>query len=236
MRTAIVTGGNRGIGREVVRQLALQGERVILTCRDPEKGARARDEIRAAVGSERAEGCLFHPLDVTDPRSVETLRNFVDRSFGGLEVLVNNAAVLLDPGGTFLGTPDEAFRESMRTNLFGPLALCRAFLPAMTRRGYGRIVNVSSEAGQLENLADEKPAYRLSKWALNGLTIILADAVKGSNVLVNAVHPGWVRTAMGGLEAPRSAEQGAETVVWLATLPDGGPRGKLFYDKREIRW
>jgi NAD(P)-dependent dehydrogenase (short-subunit alcohol dehydrogenase family) len=237
MHTAIVTGANRGIGLEVARQLAaLGGIRVILTSRDPEKGNRALEAIRASIGSDRAQDCAFHPLDVTDGKSILALREYVETSFGGLDILVNNAAVNLDFGRRFQDVSGEIFQETMRANLHGPLALCQAFLPGMIRRGYGRIVNVSSDSGQRENLVDDMPAYRLSKWSLNGLTLLLADSLKGGNVLVNAVHPGWVRTEMGGPNAPRLVDQGAETIVWLATLPDGGPHGKLFFDKREIAW
>jgi NAD(P)-dependent dehydrogenase (short-subunit alcohol dehydrogenase family) len=236
MRTAIVTGANRGIGREVARQLAMQGYRVVLTSRDPEKGARALEEIRKVAGPNRSQDCLFHPLDVTDGRSIHALREFVESSFGGLDILVNNAAVLLDVNGDIQNIPVGVIRDTMETNAYGPLALCQAFLPSMIRRSYGRIVNVSSESGQRENMINEKPAYRLSKLALNGITLILADSVKGKNILVNAVHPGWVQTDMGSPEAPLTVEKGAETIVWLATLPDDGPRGGLFYDRKAMRW
>jgi NAD(P)-dependent dehydrogenase (short-subunit alcohol dehydrogenase family) len=124
----------------------------------------------------------------------------------------------------------------METNFFGPLGLCQALVPLMVRQGYGRVVNVSSEAGQMASITDDTPAYRLSKLALNGLTRMVAEAVKGHNVLVNAVCPGWVRTEMGGPFAPVSVEAGAETIVWLATLPDGGPHGGFFRNRQQIEW
>jgi NAD(P)-dependent dehydrogenase (short-subunit alcohol dehydrogenase family) len=236
MRTAIVTGANRGVGRGVAKQLAVLGYRVILTSRDEAKGKAAIRELADEIGSKASGNLVYHPLDVTDPGSIELFFRFVTGEDEGAEVLVNNAAVLLDPSGRVLQIPAETYRATMETNVYGPLLLCQKFIPPMVKRGYGRVVNVSSEAGQTGNLADDKPAYRLSKLALNGLTMMLADAVRGTNVLVNAVHPGWVRTGMGGPAAPRSIEEAAEGVVRLATLPDGGPSGGLFHDGKRIPW
>jgi NAD(P)-dependent dehydrogenase (short-subunit alcohol dehydrogenase family) len=130
----------------------------------------------------------------------------------------------------------EVYRMTVETNLFGPLRLCQAFVPLMVQKNYGRVVNVSSGAGQITSMGRNTPSYRLSKLALNGLTLMLADSVRGSNVLVNAVCPGWVRTDMGGSSAPVSVEQGADTIVWLATLPDGGPQGGFFRRRQRIEW
>ena len=130
----------------------------------------------------------------------------------------------------------ETFRATMETNCYGPLLLCQAWVPGMIRRGYGRVVNVSSGAGQLSTMGDYAPAYSASKAALNALTRMVSDAARGANVLVNAVDPGWVRTRMGGRAASRSVEQGIDTIVWLATLPDGGPTGGFFYDRQPIPW
>jgi NAD(P)-dependent dehydrogenase (short-subunit alcohol dehydrogenase family) len=131
--------------------------------------------------------------------------------------------------------PDE-FRRSMEANVYGPLVLCQALMPGMLERGYGRIVNVSSGAGQLSSMTDYAPPYALSKAALNALTRLLAHAGQGHNVLVNAADPGWVRTDMGGPSAPRSVREGADTIVWCATLPDGGPTGGFFHDRRPVPW
>jgi len=156
--------------------------------------------------------------------------------YGVADILVNNAAVLLDQFGRIIQTPVEIYRATMATNLYGPLLLCQTFIPMMVKRNYGRVVNVSSGAGQFENMIDDMTAYRLSKIALNGLTLMLADSVKGSNVLINAGCPGWVRTEMGSPNAPRSIEEGAEGIVWLATLPEGGPHGGFFRDGQLIPW
>ena len=230
-RVALVTGANRGIGLEVCRQLAGQGLRVILTGRD-----RARAE--AAAGELRGEklDVTAVALDVTEAASIRACEREVQKQFGGVDVLVNNAAVLVAEGATLLDIPVEDFRTTFDTNVFGVVEVCQAFVPAMVARSYGRVVNVSSGAGQLSSMTTYAPAYSISKAALNALTIQLAASTKGRGVLVNCVNPGWVRTRMGGRGAPRSVEAGADTIVWLATLPANGPTGKFFSDRREIAW
>jgi NAD(P)-dependent dehydrogenase (short-subunit alcohol dehydrogenase family) len=231
LRTALVTGGNRGIGLEVCRRLGALGYRVLL-------GGRNREQAEAAASSLRQEGSqiLARVLDVTDAGSIREFAEAVEKEFGGVDVLVNNAAVLLSEDGEVLRVPADDFRESMETNVYGPLLLCQALMPGMRRRRYGRVVNVSSGAGQLATMTDYAPPYSVSKAALNALTRQLAQAGRDRNVLVNAVDPGWVRTDMGGPSAPRSVEQGADTIVWCATLPDGGPTGGFFHDRRSIEW
>ena len=227
---ALVSGANRGLGLETSRQLLGRGYRVILTSRDAAKGEAAAKAL-AAHGDVR-----YHPLDVADRGSVTVLRAYVERAVGRLDALVNNAGVYLEGSQGILAVAEEAFLATLSTNTFGPLWLCRAFLPMMQAQGYGRVVNVSSGMGQMGDLNDYGAAYRVSKLALNGITRILADAVQGSNVLVNAVCPGWVRTEMGGPGASRSLEQGASGIVWAATLPDGGPSGGFFRDGLPIPW
>jgi NAD(P)-dependent dehydrogenase (short-subunit alcohol dehydrogenase family) len=236
MHTAIVTGANRGVGRGVAKQLALLGYRTILTSRDAFKGQMTVNELKKEIGAGITGDLIYHQLDVTDAESIKRLNNFVIDKYEAADILVNNAAVLLDQFGRIIQTPLDTYRTTMTTNVFGPLLLCQTFIPMMLKRNYGRIVNVSSGAGQIENMVDDMPAYRLSKIALNGLTLMLADSVKGTNVLINAGCPGWVRTEMGSPNAPRSIEEGAEGIVWLATLPDGGPHGGFFRDKQLISW
>jgi NAD(P)-dependent dehydrogenase (short-subunit alcohol dehydrogenase family) len=230
-RTALVTGANRGIGLETCHQLARLGYRVILTSRDEVKGLEAVKTLSTGCGE-----ILFHQLDVTDQESILGLRDFVVSRFDAVDVLVNNAAILPDPFGRILKVDVGRFRTALETNTLGPLRLCQAFIPMMRSQNYGRVVNVSSGAGQIRNMVNDMPAYRLSKIAMNGLTLMLAKSVEGYNILVNAACPGWVRSEMGGLKAERSLEQGADGIVWLATLPDGGPNGGFFRDRKPIPW
>ena len=236
MRTAIVTGANRGLGRGIAQQLVRLGYRVILTCRDEPKGQETCAAILHELQAQPNGNLIFHPLDVTVEADIQKLRDFVVAEYGAPDVLINNAAILLDPMGRVLHTPLELYRETMETNLYGALRLCQVFIPLMLERGYGRVVNVSSGAGQMSDMVDDMTAYRLSKLALNGLTRILANSLRGTNVLVNAACPGWLRTDMGSPNAPRSVEEGAEGIVWLAMLPDGGPQGGFFRDQRELPW
>ena len=231
VRVAVVTGGNRGIGLEVCRELAQRGLTVVLASRNLRHGESAAAGLVSA-------GLDVRPrqLDTTDPAGVRDLAAWLDRELGGADVLVNNAAILLEEDGDVLRMPESAFRDSFETNVMGPLRLCRALVPGMRARRYGRVVNVSSGAGQLGGMGGYAPAYSLSKAALNAVTRLVAHAGQGRNVLVNSVDPGWVRTDMGGPSAPRSPAEGADTIVWCATLPDNGPTGGFFHDRRSIPW
>lgn len=230
-RVAVVTGGNRGIGLEVCRQLAITGMKVVLTARD---GAKAR--LASAELSREQLNVVPHALDVTDPAAANGLVAFVEGGLGEVAVLVNNAGVFLDRDHSGLDVPMSIVRETLETNLLGAWKLAQAVIPAMKRSGYGRIVNVSSGLGAMSEMAGGYAAYRISKASLNALTRILADELRGTNVLVNAVCPGWVQTTMGGPRAPRPVHEGASSIVWLATLPDGGPSGHFFRDRRQIPW
>jgi NAD(P)-dependent dehydrogenase (short-subunit alcohol dehydrogenase family) len=226
-RVAVVTGANRGIGREVVRQLAGLGIRTVLAGRDPAKATEAAAELEV-LGLPVVPG----GLDVTDEMSVEALFGGLDR----LDVLVNNAGILVDEGTRGRDADLDLVAATLETNLFGPWRCARAAIPLMERNGYGRIVNVSTGMGQLSDMGGGTPGYRVSKTALNALTRILAAELRGSGVLVNSMCPGWVRTDMGGAGAPRSVEEGADTALWLATLPDDGPTGGFFRNRKPIAW
>ena len=231
-RVAVVTGANRGIGFEICRQLAHRGLTVVLTSRSAAKG-RAAAKVLHDDGLE----VDYHLLDVTSPVGIKALADYLAKHYARLDVLVNNAGVMLDPRGSrVLDAKPQTFRDTLETNFFGPLQLCRTLVPLMKKNHYGRIVNLSSGLGQLSEMGTGTPAYRISKTALNALTCILAAELKRSGILVNSMNPGWVRTDMGGAGAPRTAEQGADTAVWLAMLPDDGLTGGFFRDRKPIPW
>jgi NAD(P)-dependent dehydrogenase (short-subunit alcohol dehydrogenase family) len=223
--TALVTGANRGIGLEAVRQLAAAGLGVVLTSRDPDAGGQAAAEL----------GARYERLDVADPDSVDECARRLAKDGVEVDVLVNNAGVVLDRGGA-LNVDDDLLRETLEVNLYGALRTARVFLPPMIERGYGRVVNVSSGAGQISETSSYAPAYSISKAALNMLTRKLALEAGNGDVKVNAVCPGWVRTDMGGSSAPRSVAEAVGTLVWLATLPADGPTNGFFRDRRPIPW
>jgi NAD(P)-dependent dehydrogenase (short-subunit alcohol dehydrogenase family) len=227
-RVALVSGGNRGIGLEICRQLADRGIAVILGSRDEESGQRAAESLSGNV--------VAHQLDVADETSVARLASFVEKEFGRIDILVNNAGVANDGGQRGVHADLDRVREALETNLLGAWRLCEIVIPPMQRGGYGRIVNVSTGMAALEDMGGGSPGYRVSKTALNALTRILASELRGSGILVNSVCPGWVQTDMGGSRAPRPVEEGADTPVWAATLPKGGPTGGFFRDRRPIPW
>jgi NAD(P)-dependent dehydrogenase (short-subunit alcohol dehydrogenase family) len=231
-RLAVVTGANNGIGYEICRQLARNGLRVVLTSRDPEKGREARKKLE-----KEGLDVLHHKLEVTDQSSVAAIARHIESEYDRVDVLVNNAGILIDSRSTsVLRQKEETFRATLETDFFGALRMCQALVPLMQKNHYGRVVNLSSGLGQLDDMGDGTPAYRVSKTALNALTRMVAKAVEGDNILVNSMCPGWVRTDMGGPGASRSMEQGAETAVWLAMLPHDGPTGGFFRDKKPIPW
>ena len=209
-RIALVTGSTRGIGREVARQLESRGHEVIVVGRKD--------------------------LEISDERSVDLLGERVEREFGRLDVLVNNAAILLDEGKSIVDVDPREFEETWRVNVLGAFLMTKRFAPLLRKSGHGRVVNVSSGAGQLSSMSSYAPSYSTSKAALNAITILFANALRRDRVLVNCADPGWVRTDMGGSAAPRSVEEGADTIVWLATLPDDGPTGGFFHDRKKIAW
>jgi NAD(P)-dependent dehydrogenase (short-subunit alcohol dehydrogenase family) len=224
---AIVTGANRGIGHEVVRQLAADGYLAVLGSRDQGKGERAAAEIGV-------DGVVARQLDVSDDDSVREAARWIEESLGRADVLVNNAAILYDTSNRATDVSLDVIREALETNLFGAWRMAQALLPMLLRSPHPRIVNVSSGGGSLSTMGGGTPAYSVSKASLNALTRLLAGELRG-RVLVNSVCPGWVATDMGG-PGGRPLDQGAAGVVWAATLPDDGPSGGFFRDGREVPW
>jgi NAD(P)-dependent dehydrogenase (short-subunit alcohol dehydrogenase family) len=224
---ALVTGAARGIGKEAARQLAEQGYHVVLT---------ARDEGRAAAAAEEIDGEVTPlALDVADPASVEAMAAAVGRDPGRLDVLVNNAGVVLD-GGTAGAEPDfDAIQATLDTNFFGAYRVTAALLPLLRRSEHPRIVNVSSGMGGVAEMGGWVPGYRVSKAALNAMTRILSNELADDGFLVNSACPGFVASDMGSQwGAKKSVPDGAAGVVWLATLPDDGPTGGFFRDGKPV--
>lgn len=225
---ALVTGANRGIGKEVCRQLAARGILVLLT---------ARDLTKAQVACQDIASDNIHPrqLDVTDDVSLQRLRDEIEAQYERLDVLVNNAAIHYDHWQTALEADLEIVSEAIETNLYGPWRMAKTFAPLLKKSPHPRIVNVSSGSGSLATMGAGPPAYNVSKTALNALTCMLAGEMAADGVLVNAICPGWVATEMGG-EGGRPIPEGAAGIVWAATLPDDGPTGGFFRDQQPLDW
>lgn len=235
LRVALVTGANRGLGREISRRLAASGLRVVMSARDQQ----ASEQAAAAVPN--AVPCR---LDVRDRARIPVAVAEILERHGRIDVLVNNAGVQLDGPEPLSDMPVGVLEQTLTTNVYGPLLLTQAVVPAMCRQDYGRVVNLSSTMGAFSDILDpaspyaavDSPAYRYSKGALNLLTALFARQLAGTNVLVNSACPGWVRSGLGSERAPLSIEEGADTPVWLATLPDGGPSGGFFRERQPIPW
>lgn len=237
-KVAVITGANRGIGFEVCKELAEAGVEIILTSRDAAKGKAACSKLQ-----DKKLPVRYHQLDVRYKDSIERLSVFLKNEIGRCDILVNNAGIFPDAhnaGGddwpSVFTTPVDTVRSAMETNVYGPMQVCQAVVPLMIKNNYGRIVNLSSGMGQLTHMNGHCPGYRISKTGINVLTRILADELKDHNILVNSMCPGWVKTEMGGPGATRELPEGADTAVWLATLPDGGPSGKFFRDRKIFEW
>ena len=230
-RVVVVTGANRGIGLEVVRQLAVRGDCPVLAARDLHRGRAAADSLRTRDGVE----VDVVRLDVGDPAGCAGAAEEVRARRGRVDVLVNNAAVHYDIGERATTADLRTVQEALDTNLLGAWRAASAFLPLLRERGSARIVNVSSEAGSLTNMGGGTPAYSVSKTALNALTRMLAAELRSDGVLVNSVCPGWVATDMGGAGG-RPVADGARSVLWAVDLPDDGPTGGFFRDGWPLPW
>jgi NAD(P)-dependent dehydrogenase (short-subunit alcohol dehydrogenase family) len=230
MKTALITGANKGIGYEVARQLAGKGFHVFIGARNQEAGRKAADEIAKKRGK-----AIFLKIDIADSASVSGAAREFAKVADQLDVLVNNAGIIVDGDNGILEISDELFRKTLETNTLGALRVTREFVPLLRKSRAPRVINVSSGGGQLTGGADGwSPAYCISKTALNGVTSQLATALP--KFAVNSVCPGWVRTDMGGQAANRSVEEGADTIVWLAADAPQKLTGKFLRDRKEIPW
>ena len=227
---AVVSGANRGIGKEVVRQLAQRGYEVVLTSRT-DRGEEVADTYRR-------DGLkvTYHQLDVADGQSIHELAGWLRTTYGAIDVLVNNAGIHYDTHQTTLTADFTIVEEAWRVNTLGPWRLVKALYPLLRKGGGGRIVNVSSASGSFVHSWSGTPAYSTSKAALNMLTVKMASDLKEDGILVNAVCPGWVRTDMGGADASRSVAEGAASVLWAVTLPNDGPTGGFYRDGQPLEW
>ena len=230
MKTALITGANKGIGREVAQQLATKGFHVFVGARNAKAGRKAADEIAKKCGK-----ATFLEMDVADIDSVITAAREFSKIEDHLDVLVNNAGIIVEGDNAILEISVDLFRKTLETNTLGALRVTRAFAPLLRKSKAPRVINVSSGGGQLTGGADRwAPAYCISKTALNGTTVQLAAALP--KFAVNSVCPGWVRTEMGGENASRSVEEGADTIVWLASEAPQKVTGKFLRDRKEIPW
>lgn len=268
MKKILVTGGNRGIGLEICRQLDETGHLVIMGSRDPDKGYKAARSLSSNI--------IVKKLDVSDEENVKSLVEELVNEIDHIDVLINNAGLgtsyienkqsgitslgrkiknqlpgisklsrpiakamksagAIRPPMSVSNMPLDDVRELMDTNFYGPWLMIQSFIPMLKKSGGGRIINISSGMGQLGSLDGKYPAYRLSKSSLNTLTIMFAEELKMENIHVYAMCPGWVRTDMGGPDAPRSVSQGADTAVWLAT-ENNIPTGGFYRDRELIPW
>jgi NAD(P)-dependent dehydrogenase (short-subunit alcohol dehydrogenase family) len=229
-KTVLITGANKGIGFEVARQLAAKGFHVFIGARNREAGRKAAVEIAKDGGK-----ATLLEIDVADNASVTAAAREFSKIADHLDVLVNNAGIMVDGDNAILEISGDLFRKTLETNTLGPLRVTRAFVPLLAKSKAPRVINVSSGGGQLTGGADGwAPAYCISKTALNGVTSQLAAALP--KFAINSVCPGWVRTDMGGRNATRSVKEGADTIVWLAAHAPQKLTGKFLRDRKEIPW
>jgi NAD(P)-dependent dehydrogenase (short-subunit alcohol dehydrogenase family) len=225
-KRSLITGGNRGIGFAIAQGLLAKGYEVIISSRSLDSAKQAAEKLHDRV--------IPIELDVSDDRSIERAVKTLNQRIDRLDVLINNAGVYPDEGVNILTISRELLDSTMNANTFGTIRMVQAFLPLLAQSTDARVINFSSGYGALDGLSASVPSYCLSKFALNGATVMLAEALRAKGIAVNAIDPGWVRTDMGGLSAPRSPEQGADTAIWLATEAPRSESGKFWRDRRAI--
>ncbi|GIW21719.1 MAG: short-chain dehydrogenase [Candidatus Sericytochromatia bacterium] len=228
----LVTGANKGIGLEIVKQLAELKHSVILTSRNENLGIKAVNSLK-----EKNLNVDYHQLEVTSDESIEKAFDYVKNKYGKLDVLINNAGVFLEnqENSSFFNCDIDIIKQTMEINFFGALKVSKKFVDLLKQSDDARIINMSSGMGQLSEMGGGYIGYRVSKTSLNALTRIMSNELRKYKIKVNTMCPGWVKTDMGGPNATRELPQGADTAVWLATVEDC-PTGKFFKDRKEIDW
>jgi NAD(P)-dependent dehydrogenase (short-subunit alcohol dehydrogenase family) len=229
-KIALISGASRGIGLEIGKQLLELGWTVLLTARNMQEGRPLVDRLR-----EKWKTAWYHQLDVTDEQSISDIAEYVEDTCGRLDVLINNAGIMLEENHRALDVDLEDFHRTMATNFYGPFMLTRKMLPYFRDSKDPRVINISSRMGQLSGMGGGHAAYRISKAALNVLTIIMARELEVEGIRVNSMCPGWARSDMGGANAAKSVKDGADTAVWLATA-DKIETGKFYADRKVIPW
>ncbi len=227
-RIALITGANKGIGYEAARQFIAKGLQVFIAARNRDLGTKAAAKL--------GKSAVFIELDVADEASIRRAAKEVTAQVDHLDALVNNAGIFEDGDNNALTVTADTVLKTFETNVLGALRVSQTFAPLLAKSQSACIINVSSGAGQLNDMESFAPAYSISKTALNAVTRQLAAALRDKNIAVNSVCPGWCRTDMGGQNAPRTAEQGADTIVWLATDASRNLTGRFFRDRKEIEW
>ena len=230
-KVALVTGGNRGIGLQVVKELLEAGFDVVLSCRNVAQGR----EATASWGN-LLDRLSYLALDVSETSNIEVAAKEFGERFSGLDVLVNNAGILLDASESILSVSESVIEETLNVNAVGPLRVTKVFLPYLRKSKSARVINVSSLAGQLKDMGSWAPAYSLSKTTLNAVTCLLSNELSPDGITVNAVSPGWIRTDMGGESAPGTLEEGADTIMWLATEASVDITGQFLRDRESTDW
>lgn len=223
-KVIIVTGANRGIGLATAQELTRRGARVVAGVRDPKR-------------MPALEGAAVYKLDTGDAGSCRAFMDRAEKEQGRIDGLINNAAIFADAGRRALELPEDDLRHTIEVNLIGPFRLCQLVLPGMIARGHGRIVNVSSGLGVLHDMGGGYASYRMAKVALNAMTrVFAAEHASESNVKINSITPGWVRTDMGGADADRDPAEAAREIADLVSIAANGPSGGFFYRSRPIAW
>ena len=230
-RKILITGSNKGLGNATGLKLCELGHDVIFTARN----IQSLDETKLHIKKKNFSASFFE-LDVKDISSIQNAKLKIEKEYDSIDTLINNAGILNDWSGSILDVESSSVQDTINSNLYGPLNLIQNFIDLIKKSTNGIIVNISSVLGQLENMGSGMPSYRISKCALNAITKVTSEELKAFNIKVNSIHPGWVRTDMGGSEASLSVDEAVPGLVWAATLDQDGPTGKFFFNQKEIPW